>query len=90
MNIQVKIDDGTLGWPENGPYDVILVTAGAPTIPEPLLEQLKPGGRFVIPVGGGISQDLIRIRKSPEGEVSREVLEHVRFVPLIGKEGWKE
>lgn len=89
-NIHVKIDDGTLGWPEHAPYDAIIVTAGAPSLPESLIEQLKPGGRMVIPVGDSLSQELIRVRKNEDGEVFREFLGHVRFVPLIGEQGWRE
>ena len=87
-NIHTKTGDGTLGWPEEGPYDAILVTAGAPVIPSSFLNQLKDGGRVIIPVGDAVSQQLIRLLKTPQGQYSREVLEYVRFVPLIGQEGW--
>ena len=87
-NIDTKIDDGTLGWAENGPYDAIIVTAGAPAIPQSLLSQLKVGGRMVIPVGDAISQRLCRVRKLSESKTTEEALEYVRFVPLIGQEGW--
>ncbi len=89
-NIYFKIGDGTLGWPEKGPFDAIVVTAGAPVIPESFLPQLKVGGRVIIPVGDAISQQLWRLRKLPDNTYFREMLEFVRFVPLIGKEGWQE
>lgn len=88
-NIEVKIGDGTLGWPEKGPFDVIVVTAGAPIVPSSLVSQLKDQGRLIIPVGDSISQSLLRIRKMPGGKTTQEILEAVRFVPLIGKEGWE-
>jgi protein-L-isoaspartate(D-aspartate) O-methyltransferase len=87
-NISVKISNGTLGWAEKGPFDAILVTAGGPTIPESLLEQLKPGGSIVIPVGDLHTQELVRMTKTLEGKPSIENLGAVRFVPLIGEEGW--
>jgi protein-L-isoaspartate(D-aspartate) O-methyltransferase len=83
-NILVRIGDGYEGWPERAPYDAIILTAAPPTdVPRPLLEQLKPGGRLVAPVGRG-DQDLIRITKVPTG-YKREVLAAVRFVPMTGK-----
>ena len=86
-NVQVHLGDGSLGWPEAAPYDAIVVTAGAPDVPEALQQQLAEGGRLVIPVGRSGSQRLVRVRR--EGEHStRELLTPVRFVPLIGKEGW--
>jgi len=89
-NIEVKVGDGTKGWPEEAPFDAIVVTAAAPKVPESLLEQLAPGGRLVIPVGTRWSQELTRVRRSQEGELSWETLEPVRFVPLVGAEGWPE
>lgn len=86
-NIQSKLDDGTLGWPENGPYDAIMVTAGGPEIPEPLLNQLADPGRLVIPVGDQDVQELQLVTKM-EGNIQVETLEHVRFVNLIGEHGW--
>lgn len=88
-NIEIKEGDGTLGWPEKGPFDAIIVTAGAPVVPDSLLSQLKEGGRIIIPVGGAKMQELLRIRKGAEGKIMREVLEIVRFVPLIGEQGWE-
>ncbi|MCB1111700.1 MAG: protein-L-isoaspartate(D-aspartate) O-methyltransferase [Chlamydiales bacterium] len=89
-NIHLKVGDGTLGWPEHAPYDAIVVTAGAPVVPESLLDQLKTGGRLVIPVGDGTSQHLLRYTKTDDGEFSEQMLEYVRFVPLIGEEGWPQ
>ena len=86
-NIVGKLDDGTLGWPENGPYDAIIVTAGGPEIPAPLVEQLAEGGRLVIPVGDQHSQELKRVVKL-EGDIQVETLTSVRFVDLIGEHGW--
>ncbi len=86
--VTVVVGDGTLGLPEHAPYDRILVTAAAPRIPEPLVEQLKPGGRMVIPVGDWLDQVLVVVDKTREGNVVvREDLP-VRFVPLIGRHGW--
>lgn len=89
-NIHFKVGDGTLGWKEKGPFDAILVTAGAPVVPESFLEQLKVGGRVIIPVGDSISQQLLRLRKNEKNTYDRELLELVRFVPLIGEQGWKD
>ena len=88
FNIVAKLDDGTLGWPEHGPYDAIIVTAGGPKIPEPLVEQLGDGGRLVIPVGDQRSQALQFVEKEGE-EVRVSELEKVRFVDLVGEYGWK-
>jgi protein-L-isoaspartate(D-aspartate) O-methyltransferase len=88
VNIHVLHGDGTLGWPEHAPYDAVVVTAGAPDVPKPLKEQLGIGGRLVIPTGSSLSQTLIRIRRTSENEYERENLFSVRFVPLIGSEGW--
>ena len=88
-NIVVHEGDGTLGWPEHAPYDAIVVTAGAPELPKPLLGQLAIGGRLVIPVGASHDlQVLVRVRRMAEGEYKREELCGVRFVPLIGAAGW--
>jgi protein-L-isoaspartate(D-aspartate) O-methyltransferase len=86
-NIQVISSDGTLGYPPEQPYDGIIVTAGAPKIPDTLVNQLKPGGKLVIPVGSKFSQTLTIIEKEEKGYKSRAVLGCV-FVPLVGKEGW--
>lgn len=88
-NVIVKFSDGTLGWKEESPFDAIIVTAGAPAIPTPLLDQLASPGRLVIPVGDRYSQSIIRILK--EGDQIREKnLGGVRFVSLIGEYGWEE
>ena len=87
-NIHVKISNGTLGWTEKGPFDAILVTAAGPSVPESLLEQLRLGGRLVIPVGDLYGQELIRVSKTSDGKASIENLGAVRFVPLIGEQGW--
>lgn len=89
-NIRVHIGDGTKGWAEEAPFHGILVSAGAPATPDTLLKQLKPGGVLVIPVGDRGYQELLRIRKGKDGKCSREIMGMVKFVPLIGKEGWNE
>jgi len=82
-NVHVKTGDGYAGWPEQAPFDGIIVTAAAPYVPEPLIEQLKPGGRMVIPVGERASaQELLLLKKTPDGEVSRQTILPVRFVPF--------
>ena len=89
-NISVHVGDGTLGWPEHAPYHAIVVTAGAPSLPEPLLEQLAIGGRLVIPVGPHPRmQTLVRVRRLGEKDYREETLMDVVFVPLIGAAGWK-
>ncbi|MEX2472836.1 MAG: protein-L-isoaspartate(D-aspartate) O-methyltransferase [Gemmatimonadota bacterium] len=86
-NVRVTAGDGTLGWPEEAPFDAILVSAGGPEVPEPLLDQLAPGGRLVIPLGEPWKdQELVRLERQAGGAVARESLGHVRFVPLIGEE----
>jgi protein-L-isoaspartate(D-aspartate) O-methyltransferase len=83
--------DGSLGYPERAPYDRILVTAAAPKIPPPLLEQLKPDGILVVPVGGRLfPQELVRVRKKPDGTLVRSSLGGVAFVPLVGKYGFTD
>lgn len=87
--VRVRCSDGSLGWPEHAPYDAIVVAAAGPRIPGTLRDQLGPGGRLVMPVGAvGGSQSLVRERRDPSGGFSREALGVVRFVPLIGEEGW--
>lgn len=85
-NVECRVGDGYYGWPEHAPYDGIIVTAAAPEIPPPLLEQLKPGGRLVIPVGfPSLPQELMVVEKSNSGHIrARRVLE-VAFVPLTGR-----
>ncbi|MCX7857197.1 MAG: protein-L-isoaspartate(D-aspartate) O-methyltransferase [Deltaproteobacteria bacterium] len=89
-NIVIKIGDGTVGWSEYAPYDGIIVTAASPYVPKPLMDQLKIGGRLVIPVGGECSQDLIVYKKTGENEYEEENYGGCRFVKLIGAYGWKE
>ena len=83
--VEVVVSDGSIGHPDGGPYDAISVTAAAPAVPPPLLEQLATGGRLVVPVGRG-DQELVRIERTPDGD-RREVLCQVRFVPLTGRHG---
>jgi len=88
-NISIQEGDGTLGWPEFAPYDAIVVTAGAPKVPTPLLEQLIIGGRLVIPVGSYVHlQTLIRVCRIGKQKYQSSELCGVRFVPLVGNEGW--
>jgi len=90
-NVHVLHGDGTKGWPEHAPYDAIIVAAGGPSIPESLKDQLKIGGRLVIPVGADLHiQELVRVTRVAKGEYRREDLADVRFVPLLGEEGWTE
>ena len=94
-NVVVHEGDGTLGWPASAPYDAIIVTAGGPDIPNALLQQLKSGGRLVMPVGSNRGwQELVRIIRrgdgADEGDFQRETLCEVAFVPLIGAQGWPE
>ena len=88
VNVHVLHGDGTRGWPAHAPYDAIIVAAGGPTIPESLKEQLKIGGRLVIPVGVPHVQELVRVTRITQSEYHREDLADVRFVPLLGEEGW--
>lgn len=86
-NIHLRIGDGSLGWPEEAPFDAILVTAASPSAPPSLLKQLAEGGRLIIPIGLPDLQTLLRYTKQ-NGKVREESLEVVCFVPLLGKEGW--
>ena len=88
-NVRVEVGDGTLGWPQDAPYDVIIVTAASPEMPEPLPEQLADGGRLVAPVGPRWTQHLVRVRREG-GTFKRETLIGVAFVPLIGTHGWQD
>jgi protein-L-isoaspartate(D-aspartate) O-methyltransferase len=88
FNVEIKIFDGTFGWMEESPFDAILVTAGSPDIPQPLIDQLTMGGRLVIPVGDAFVQDLFRVIRTEEG-IKKEDLGGCRFVKLIGKYGWE-
>lgn len=88
-NVAIKVYDGTYGWKEMAPFDAIIVTAAAPEIPKPLVDQLKEGGRMVIPVGERYGQVLRKVVKTPEGPVTETSIPCM-FVPLIGNHGWKE
>jgi len=88
-NVHVHCGDGTLGWPEQAPFDAIAVAAGGPEVPPSLTEQLVIGGRLVIPIGDTArSQELLCIERTGEHEYDRRSLGRVQFVPLIGSEGW--
>jgi len=87
-NVLIQVGDGTIGWNEHAPFDAILVTAAAPQIPRPLVEQLKVGGRLVLPMGDEIEQTLICVWKDEKG-LHEEVLGECRFVKLIGRHGWE-
>lgn len=86
----LKVGDGTLGWSTYAPYDGIVVTAGAPVVPDDLVQQLNIGGRLVIPVGNDEKQMMLRITRVSENEYEREELADFKFVPLIGEKGWGE
>ncbi len=89
QNVHVRQGDGTLGWPEHAPFDGIVVTAGGPDVPDTLKDQLKIGGRLVMPIGESTwYQELVRVTRITEAEFDTEDLVPVRFVPLIGEEGW--
>lgn len=87
-NISMKIDDGTVGWASEAPFDAIMVTAGAPDIPQTLIDQLLPGGRLLVPVGDNMSQLLALVIKTDDGGFTVEKSTPCRFVRLIGAEGW--
>ncbi len=87
-NVEIAVADGTLGLPQHAPYDVIVVAAAAPHVPQPLLQQLKEGGRLIVPVGGPENQQLQLLRKQAGGLLTT-LLDGCRFVPLIGAEGYK-
>jgi len=90
-NVHVLHGDGTLGWAAHAPYDAIVVAAGGPEVPEALVAQLAPGGRLVIPIGEDRSlQELMRFTREPDGTLRKESLGDVRFVPLIGAQGWED
>ncbi len=89
LNVNIRVDDGTCGWAEEAPFNAIIVTAGAPEIPQVLVQQLAPGGRLVLPVGDQITQTLVRILKQEDGSCVAEQSVGCRFVKLIGKFGWE-
>ena len=87
-NIEIKFSDGTMGWVDESPFDAILVTAAAPEVPQPLVNQLKAEGRMAIPVGNADVQELLLVIKTEEG-IRKEDLGGCRFVKLIGRHGWE-
>jgi len=90
-NVHVILGDGSKGFPPKSPYDAIIVTAGAPEIPKPLVEQLKPGGKLIIPVGSyHLWQELLEVIKREDGSIKIKNHGGVAFVPLIGEHGWRE
>lgn len=88
-NIQLQVRDGSVGWQEFAPYDRIIVTASAPNIPQPLIDQLKEGGKIVIPLGSSFGQDLV-VGEKHKGEMKIFDCGKCVFVPLIGEFGWPE
>jgi len=90
FNVAIRVGDGTYGWREESPFDAVLVAAGAPDIPKKLLEQLKIGGRMVVPVGSRHAQVLLRLTRNSEDiqDIKKEDLGDCRFVNLIGEYGW--
>jgi len=89
QNLNLKVGDGTLGWEEHAPYNKIIVTAGAPSVPKILFNQLMEGGFLVIPVGNDTKQKMVRITKLAGNEIKSEIFEDFSFVPLIGENGWQ-
>ena len=90
IRVHAKYGDGTIGWKDFAPFDGIIVTAGSPSIPQKLKEQLIVGGRMIIPVGDRMSQKLLLLKKISEEEFETETIPEFAFVPLIGREGWKK
>jgi protein-L-isoaspartate(D-aspartate) O-methyltransferase len=89
LNVVLKVGDGTLGWKEEAPFDAVMVTAGSPEVPQPLVDQLAVGGRLVIPVGDRYSQSLVKVARAKEG-IKKSDLGGCRFVNLVGQHGWQE
>jgi protein-L-isoaspartate(D-aspartate) O-methyltransferase len=87
--ISTRLGDGATGWPEHAPFDGIIVTAAAPAVPAPLVDQLAPGGRLVIPVGEQAEQDLVIVTRSSDGSLTERRVGGVRFVPLISRLGFR-
>lgn len=90
IRVHAKYGDGTIGWKDFAPFDGIIVTAGSPSIPQKLKEQLLVGGRMIIPVGDRVSQKLLLLKKISDEEFETETIPEFAFVPLIGREGWKK
>lgn len=89
--VHIRHGDGTQGWAEHAPYDAIIVAAGGPDVPDSLKQQLKIGGRLIIPVGAGqTTQELVRVTRISEARFTSEDIADVRFVPLVGREGWSD
>jgi len=88
-NVRVVARDGSVGMADEAPFDAICVSASAPTVPPALVGQLAPNGRLVLPIGTPDTQRLVRVRLQPDGHVRREDLGPVRFVPLLGEQGWR-
>lgn len=88
-NVSLLLGDGTLGWRDYAPYDAILVSAASPSVPQPLVDQLAEGGRLIIPLGGTEEQTLAVLTRRG-GEVVRQDVAPVRFVPLMGRHGWQD
>ncbi|MBI3323565.1 MAG: protein-L-isoaspartate(D-aspartate) O-methyltransferase, partial [Candidatus Omnitrophica bacterium] len=88
LNVHVSVGNGTLGWPEHAPYEGILIAAGAPAVPPPLVRQLADGGRMVIPLGSQQVQTLTLVEKR-RGALSQQPITHCVFVPLLGEYGWR-
>jgi len=89
-NIHTRLGDGAAGWPEEAPFDGIIVTAAAPRVPDPLLAQLAPEGRLVIPLGDLVSQELVIIRRTADGGLEEQRAGGVRFVPLVSRLAFAE
>lgn len=88
VGVELIEGDGTMGYEKEAPYDRILVTAGAPDIPPPLVEQLNTHGRLLIPVGSRYMQELMQVDKTASGEIEKKILSGCAFVPLVGMHGW--
>lgn len=88
FNVALQVGDGTIGWNSEAPFDAIIVTAGSPRVPRPLLGQLRAGGRMVVPMGNEESQTLVRYRVTGDGDVEEEIIGDCRFVKLLGRYGF--
>jgi len=90
IRVHAKFGDGTIGWAQYAPFDGIIVTAGSPSVPQKLKEQLAVNGKMVVPVGNKISQKLYLLTKISESEFKSDTIPEFTFVPLIGREGWQK